>query len=269
MALALAAGILAAVNPCGFALLPAYISLLVLDSEQGRLKRAVALTSAMTLGFVTVFGIFGLLAAPATDWLGDRLPWLTVAVGATLVILGVWLGFGKDIPSPVARHPRAPELTNKFGSMFLFGVSFALASLGCSIGPFLAVVATSFGDAGGLGLFVAYAGGMALVVGIVAIAVALAQQPLIAWLKRHAAHTQRVAGVLMALAGGYVAWYGWYGVRLSRDPQAVDPIVRAAGEAQIWLASGVDRIGAVWLAAALIVLTAGLILAKSFRSKAR
>jgi len=268
MALALAAGILAAINPCGFAMLPAYISLLVMDSEQGRLKRALALTSAMTLGFVTVFGIFGLLAAPAADWLGARLPWLTVALGATLVILGVWLAFGKDIPSPVPRHPRAPELTNKFGSMFVFGVSFALASLGCSIGPFLAVVASSFGSADGIGLFFAYAGGMALVVGIVAIAVALAQQPLIAWLKRRAAATQRLAGVLMALAGGYVAWYGWYAVRLQRDPLAADPIVSAAGQAQTWLAAGVERIGAVWLAAALVALTIGLILARSYRSRA-
>lgn len=269
MALALAAGILAAVNPCGFAMLPAYVSLLVMDSDQGRLRRALALTSAMTLGFVTVFGIVGLLTAPATDWLGRRLPWLTVVIGVTLVILGVWLGFGKDIPSPVPRHPRAPDLTNKFVPMFMFGVSFAFASLGCSIGPFLAVVAGSFGDAGGAGLFVAYAAGMALVVGIVAVAVALAQQPLIAWLRRRAAQTQRAAGVLMALAGAYVAWYGWYEVRLQGDPRAVDPIVSGAGAAQTWLAVGVDRIGALWLAIVLAALTVGLILARSFRSKAR
>jgi cytochrome c-type biogenesis protein len=269
MGLALAAGILAAVNPCGFAMLPAYISLLVMESEQGRLRRALALTSGMTLGFVTVFGIFGLLAAPAAGWIGQRLPWLTVVIGSTLVILGVWLAFGKDIPSPVAKHPRAPDLNNRFGSMFLFGVSFALASLGCSIGPFLAVVASSFGSADGIMLFVAYAGGMALVVGTVAIAVALAQQPLIAWLKRRAALTQRLAGVLMALAGGYVAWYGWYAVRLDRDPLATDPLVSAMGAAQTWLAAGVERIGALWFAAALVALTAGLVLARTYRSKAR
>jgi len=269
MALALAAGILAAVNPCGFAMLPAYVSLLVMDSEQGRLKRALALTAAMTLGFVTVFGIFGLLAAPAADWLGERLPWLTVWIGVILVVLGVWMGFGRDIPSPVPKHPRAPELTHRFGSMYLFGVSFAIASLGCTIGPFLAVVASSFGSADGIGLFLAYAGGMALVVGTVAIAVALAQQPLINWLKRRAGATQRLAGVLMALAGAYVAWYGWYGIRLDADPTATDPIVSGAGAAQKWLAAGVDGIGAVWLAVALAALTIGLIVARSFRSKAR
>jgi len=105
--------------------------------------------------------------------------------------------------------------------------------------------------------------------GVLAVAVALAQQPLIDWLKRRAAATQRLAGVLMALAGAYVAWYGWYAVRLDRDPLAADPIVSAAGTAQIRLAAALDRIGAVWLAAILAVLTIGLILARSRRSKAR
>jgi cytochrome c biogenesis protein CcdA len=80
IALALAAGLVAAVNPCGFALLPAYLSFLVGESgadEGSRLTavaRALGLTAAMTLGFVAVFGGFGLLAAPAADALARNLP---------------------------------------------------------------------------------------------------------------------------------------------------------------------------------------------------
>ncbi len=70
---------LAAVNPCGFALLPAYLTLLVVgdrvdSSFAGRLAaigRALALTAAMTVGFVAVFGVFGLLAAPLGPREGD------------------------------------------------------------------------------------------------------------------------------------------------------------------------------------------------------
>jgi cytochrome c biogenesis protein CcdA len=68
LALALAAGTLAAVNPCGFALLPAYLSFLVIgDGDPGRgsaVGRALAATAAMTVGFVAVFGVFGLVVAP-------------------------------------------------------------------------------------------------------------------------------------------------------------------------------------------------------------
>ena len=66
--LALAAGMLATVNPCGFALLPAYLSFLVTgDSTPGRgaaVGRALAATAAMTAGFGAVFGVFGPLIAP-------------------------------------------------------------------------------------------------------------------------------------------------------------------------------------------------------------
>ena len=58
--LALTAGMLAAVNPCGFALLPAYLSILVLGGNQpGRgtaVRRALVSTGCLTLGFVASSG---------------------------------------------------------------------------------------------------------------------------------------------------------------------------------------------------------------------
>ncbi|NHW87477.1 cytochrome c biogenesis protein CcdA, partial [Escherichia coli] len=90
--LAVGAGLLAAVNPCGFALLPAYLSMLVLGDEPSAERdalasvgRAVALTGAMTLGFVAVFGAFGLLAAPAADAVARHLPWVSILIGLALV----------------------------------------------------------------------------------------------------------------------------------------------------------------------------------------
>jgi cytochrome c biogenesis protein CcdA len=63
---ALAAGLLAAFNPCGFALLPSFLVLVV--SGPGGVLRALRLSAAMTAGFVTVFGVagvlIGLVAAP-------------------------------------------------------------------------------------------------------------------------------------------------------------------------------------------------------------
>ena len=79
LALALRAGMLAAVNPCGFALLPAYLFLLVLGEDRpsrwAAVGRALALTAAMTLGFVAVFGIFGLVITPIAASVPRYLPW--------------------------------------------------------------------------------------------------------------------------------------------------------------------------------------------------
>jgi cytochrome c-type biogenesis protein len=262
-ALALAAGLLAAVNPCGFALLPAYLSFLVLDEggDSGVRARAVGraliLTAAMTVGFVAVFGVFGLLAAPAADVVARHLPWVSVAIGLILAVAGGWLLAGRQLPALGLKMGVGPRVTRRFGSMALFGASYAIASLGCTIGPFLAVVVAGFRTdsvAAGVGLFVAYSAGMALVVGAVALAVALARVSLIRGLRRAAPMISRAAGALLLLAGGYVAWYGFYEIRVFRDPATTDPIVDNAAKAQNAVAGWLDRVGPATAAAAVVLL---------------
>jgi cytochrome c biogenesis protein CcdA len=267
-ALALAAGVLAAVNPCGFALLPAYLSLLIVgdsdvDSDGGRFRalvRAGVLTAAMTLGFVAVFGVFGMLAAPAADALARRLPWLSIVIGIVLAVLGGWLLEGRGLPSIVPGLRRGPAVTRRFWSMVLFGMAFAVASLGCTIGPFLAVVvAAGFGDGStlaGVGLFLAYAAGMGLLVGSVALTVALARTAFVRALRRATPTLTRVGGALLVLAGGYVAWYGWYEIRALRGDVGPDPVVDTAARVQERIAGWIDATGPGPLAAAVAVLLA-------------
>src|SRR4051812_11985704 len=134
---------LGAVNPCGFALLPAYLSVLIADpaGDSGRAaRRALRCTAALTIGYVAVFGAFGLVLTPVAGWLEPRLPWLTVVLGLGLAVLGGWLLAGRSLPS---RAVRAPVLTGSAWSTVLFGMAYALASLGCAAGPFLALVVSS------------------------------------------------------------------------------------------------------------------------------
>jgi cytochrome c-type biogenesis protein len=73
IALALVAGMLAAVNPCVFALLPAYLALLVRGeaaasdhSPVAAVGRALAAAAAMTAGSAAVFGGFGAAPCPSS-----------------------------------------------------------------------------------------------------------------------------------------------------------------------------------------------------------
>lgn len=289
-ALALTAGMLAAVNPCGFALLPAYLSLLVVGDRHeadgaGRLVavgRALTLTAAMALGFVAVFGLFGLLAAPAADLVAQNLPWLSIIIGLVLAALGGWLLAGRELPTIKLGPTRGPAVTRRFASMMLFGASYAIASLGCTIGPFLAVVVSAFrtgsSPLAGVGLFIAYALGMALVVGIVALAVAVAKVSLVRQLRRAAPLIARLGGVLLLAAGGYVAWYGWYELRTFADPETRDPVIDAAARVQAGISSWLADLGtstviiafAVLLAAAItIAVLVGLRRAETDRNAAR
>ncbi len=106
LALALLAGAVAAFNPCGFALLPAYLSVLVAgtpdESEHGRATsaaavRAIRFAVGMTIGFVAVFGLFGAVVTPLALSIEQYLPYVTVAIGVALIGLGAWLLLGHSL----------------------------------------------------------------------------------------------------------------------------------------------------------------------------
>ncbi len=248
-ALALGAGMLAALNPCGFALLPAYLTLLVTGDQPTRavaVTRALTMTLAMTAGFTTVFAGFGLLVAPVAGSAQRFLPWFSLAVGLVLAAAGLWLLAGRSISLPRPRGRGQAPITRTWRSMFGFGVSYALASLTCTIAPFLAVVVSAFRADSlltGTGLFLLYAAGMGLVVGTAALAVALAQQSLVRGARRLGRAVPTAGGVLLLLVGVYVAYYGWWEIRVLRGAPPEDPVIEAAAGVQRWLATTATAVG--------------------------
>lgn len=240
---------LAALNPCGFALLPAYLTLLVNGDQPSRgvaVTRALTMTAAMTAGFTAVFAVFGLVVAPVASSAQRYLPWFSLAVGLALAGVGLWLLAGRSIAVPRARPRGQAPITRSWGSMFGFGVSYALASLTCTIAPFLAVVVSAFRADSlltGSGLFLLYAAGMGLVVGTAALAVALAQQSLVRGARRLGRLVPATGGVVLVLVGGYVAYYGWWEIRVLRGAPTEDPVIDAAAAVQHWLANTATSIG--------------------------
>jgi cytochrome c-type biogenesis protein len=275
LALALSAGMLAAVNPCGFALLPAYLSLLVLGDDSptraAAVGRALAATAAMTGGFAAVFALFGLAVAPVAGQVQQHLPWFTIGFGLLLAAVGGWLLTGRTLPALLPKLRRAPAVTRSVPSMALFGAAYAIASLGCTIAPFLAIVVSAFRSGStleGIMLFAAYAAGMGVIVGAAALSVALTRTAKVGRLRRLGALASRLGGGLLLLVGAYVAYYGWYEIRVLRGGEITDPVIDAAGSLQRWIAETLDRIGVPVVAAVLglLLITA---LALHRRAKAR
>lgn len=261
LAFALAAGLVAAFNPCGFAMLPGYLALVVLgrDERRGRvaaLGRALAATAAMALGFLTVFGTFGLVIAPLTSSVQQYLPVITVLIGVGLAGLGVWMLTGRQLTVLGPKLSRGAP-TERLSSMVGYGLAYAIASLSCTIGPFLAVTSTTFQSGsilGGVLTYLAYGAGMTIVVGVLAAGVALAGSAVTSGARRLLPHINRIAGGLLVLVGSYVGYYGSYELRLYfGGGDASDPVIEAAGVIQQALAGWVDQIGVLPL---LILLTA-------------
>lgn len=249
---ALGAGLVAALNPCGFAFLPGYLGLVIAGSDgtTSRLTavgRAATATVAMAAGFLTVFGIFGLVISPAVASAGRYMPFATVVIGIALVALSVWLLSGRELTVMLPRVSGGAP-TASLLSMYGYGLTYAVASLSCTVGPFLAVISTTFKQGSivsGVLAFIAYGAGMAVTVGIAALAVALLGNSVQATMRKVLPYVGRIAGVIVLLTGLYVTYYGYYEIRLNfGDGSADDPVINAASTVQTWLVSLVDDTGA-------------------------
>lgn len=225
-------GLVAAVNPCGFPLLPAYLAgFLASEHPSGwapRTLRALVAGACVTAGFILTFGLAGVLVASGMALIGEWIPWVMLGVGAALAALGVSALAGRHVSI------RLPAVRFRSGrgvaAMAGFGVAYAVGSLSCTLPLFLAGVVSTFTRAGflsGLLSFVAYALGMGVFVPI-------------------------AASVLVTVVGLYLVYY--WGTDLI-DPLASTPVTNAVASVQTvvsgWLTAspvGAAAVGAVTLA---------------------
>lgn len=224
------AGMVAAVNPCGFALLPVYLSLYVgagvgPGEERpvvGRAGEALLLAGMVTIGFVLLFGVTGVIVSLAGQLLIELVPWIAVVLGVAMAGLGVWLLAGGSVSVPFISYlearvldridaPRPGERAKPAPLLFLlFGIGYGVASLSCTLPIFLLVVGSALA-AGGLGngvlQFLSYALGMGLVIAVLTLSVALFKGALVTHLRRALPHVQTVSALLLIGAGGYLVFY--------------------------------------------------------------
>ena len=214
LALAFAAGLVATVNPCGFAMLPAYLSYFmgIDEEEQGRaaaLRGALVVGGIVSAGFLVVFGLAGIVITAGFRVVIDVIPWVAIVVGVAVIGLGIALLRGYELKVGL---PKAGEAASGRGyrSVFLFGISYAVASLSCTLPVFLTVVATQVtrgSFVSGMATFVAYGAGMAVVLMAVTVAIAVGKQTLIARLRGSARYITRISGAILVVAGVYIVWF--------------------------------------------------------------
>ncbi len=119
----------------------------------------------------------------------------------------------------------------------------------------------------GTAAFLAYAAGMGLVLCAITMALSLARGGLVAKLRSAQGHINTISGVLLVIAGAYLAYYGWWESRVLADPRnpppagPVDLVTDASDAIRNWVTSiGAERIGIVlaMVIGIVVVLTVGL-----------
>jgi cytochrome c biogenesis protein CcdA len=241
VSVALAAGGLAVINPCAFPLLPAFLSFYI-GADEDQLPRAptrvfqgVIVGGLVTVGFL---GLFALIALPVSFGAGlvaRSIPWVGLATGVLLALVGLVALLGGHLRLPVGPGLRSPDSDRRITAIFMFGVGYGMASLGCTLPIFLTLVATSLGG-GKLAVFAAYGAGMAIVLTSLAVAVALLREGIARSLQPLLPYMGRIAGALLLISGGYLAYY-WGRIEfgdtatLANDP-VVGFVTRYAAEIQ-------------------------------------
>jgi cytochrome c biogenesis protein CcdA len=194
------------------------------EDRRASVARGLAVGGVVTLGFVVVFTTIGALISHLSLAVEAWFPWLTIAVGIGIFALGIALLFGFELRLALPHLERGGR-ERTLPSMFLFGVSYAVASLSCTLPVFLTVVAGTFSRSNtlsGIAMYVAFALGMGLVLTVLTVTLAVARQSLVKGLRSSLPLINRISGALLIVAGAYFTWYGIYELRIRDDPLTED-----------------------------------------------
>ena len=122
MTLSFLRGLVAAVNPCGFVLLPTYLMFFLgadtseaasgLGVRRASIRRALTVSSALTAGFMTVFVIVGIVTYNFTSWIQQNARYATIVIAVGLIGLGIAMLSGRSVGLALPRLDVQRSCTN-------------------------------------------------------------------------------------------------------------------------------------------------------------
>ena len=221
-------GIMAAVNPCGFVLLPTYL-VYYLGTELNRedenktttLRRGLSVGIAVSSGFIGLFLVVGIISRAFTTVIRDNAKYAALVIGIALVAMGIAMLFGWKLP--ISQPDVSVQRKRTTWNMFLFGIVYAIASIGCTIGLLISVILGSInrhGFVSGVISIVLYGLGMGLLVTSLTVALAFARVGLVSTIKKSFRWFDKVSAIFVVLTGLYLSWY-WLGAITDRGTDGV------------------------------------------------
>ncbi|MBW2683548.1 MAG: cytochrome c biogenesis protein CcdA [Deltaproteobacteria bacterium] len=219
---AFGAGMVSAVNPCGFAMLPVYLTLYLGAEDSSfrqksplwKMLKACWVTLVVTAGFGLLFGVVGIIVSAGGSFLMGIMPWMAVVVGGLLILLGGWMLLGRSFSLPfmlkIAGRIGDPREMSISG-FFLFGVAFGATSLSCTLPIFLMVVGSSVATGNflaGIYQFLSYILGMGSVLLVLTLGIALVKEGVVVGtMRKILPYVQKISALLLMIAGGYIVYY--------------------------------------------------------------
>ena len=252
-------GVLAAVNPCGFVLLPTYLIFFLGTREEPnlstaeRLRRALIVSSGISIGFLAIFFVIGVISRLFTQWIELNAKYASLAIGVVLLVGGARMLTGW---TPKFASPQMNGVQSKtFRATIIYGLAYAVASIGCTIGFLTTAVFGSIalnGFVSGVFSILLYGLGMAMLVTALTVSLAFAKTGLVTVIKRRLNIIQRLGAFFVTLTGVYLVFYWWAAISETRSTKFVARIERW----QTRVASFLQQQGAFRLAIVLSIIVA-------------
>lgn len=222
---AFAAGAVSSVNPCGFMLLPSYISYQLGSEEEGfyesaplrRAGRALLIGGVATAGFIAIFAAVGAVLTLGGQWVVGVFPYAGLAVGVVIATLGLWLLATHRTLGIMAASRVGVAPGRNLRNVFLFGMAYSIGSLSCTLPIFLVVVGGALGSqspAQAFGQFVSYALGMGTILVAVTLGAALFRGAVARFLRSAVPYVHRVGALFLVGSGAYLIYYWLFFARL-------------------------------------------------------
>ena len=258
-------GMVASVNPCGFVLLPTYLLYFLglnggaAGTQRATIRRALAVGTAVSAGFITVFVIIGIISRMFTTWLNENAKYAGLVIGVAMVVLGVAMLAGYRLPINTPKL-QAGGKDRTVRSMYLYGVGYAVASIGCTFPLFSSIVlgtVSTDGFANGVAAIGFYGVGMALVVVALTVTLAVAQTGMLRALRASMRYVETIGAFVVLLSGVYLTWY-W--ISTIRDDLPSNQVTNVQERVQNWIythQSLVGWTGGLIVAAAVVFVLVG------------
>jgi cytochrome c-type biogenesis protein len=216
---AFSAGLVAAFNPCGAAMFPAYVGyqLNTFQSETNPFTsglKALVMGLSATAGFIVVFASMGVLLAAGGRVIGRFLPFAGLSVGVVIAALGIYLLVSRRKIGIMAASRVNLGQGKGVKSVFLFGIAYAIASLSCALPIFLAAVGVVAGQSLSAGTVaetivgsVTYGLGMGAVMVAATLGVVFFKELVQKGMRKIFPYVEPIGNLAMVGAGVYLIYY--------------------------------------------------------------
>ncbi len=221
------AGVLAAINPCGIVMLPAYLGLYVYNNSDSndittlkKVANSLSIILFFGVGFVALFSLAAIIVSLSSELIGDLIPFLSILLSLLILYFGIGeLKGEKKFSSKISAFSSRignPKNTNPIG-FILFGVSYGVASIGCALPIFISVVTKSINSPNSQRIFIdfiSYSLGMISVIAAISIAIFISINSTIKINVFFRRWSSLIFGIFLTFAGIFMLSYWIYDLKI-------------------------------------------------------